>query len=103
MSEAQARFSVLRETADADVAAAIERLVGEGSDRELNRVNVIDFASRHGLREDRVLGAFLHASRLVLFDMSWNLLCPGCGGVLEAKATLKTVHREDYACAPCAA
>ena len=103
MSEAQARFSVLREVADADSVAAIERLVGSGSDRDLNRVNVLDFADRHGLRQDRALGAFLHASRLGVFDMSWNLLCPGCGGVLDANATLKTVRRDAYSCALCAA
>ncbi len=27
-----------------------------------------------------------HAARLGLFDMSWNMLCPGCGGVLETLA-----------------
>ncbi len=103
MSEAEARLPLLREAADGDVVAAIERLVHEGTDRELNRVNVVEFAARQGLREDRALGGFLHASRLGLFDMSWNLLCPRCGGVLEANATLKTVHREDYACSLCAA
>ena len=103
MSEARTRFSALREAADGDAVAAIEALVRDGSDRELNRVNVIDFAARRGLNENRALAAFLHASRLGLFDMSWNLLCPGCGGVLDANATLKTVQREAYNCALCAA
>jgi class 3 adenylate cyclase len=103
MSESQTRFAVLREAADADAVAAIESLVREGTDRELHRVNVIDFAARHGLRQDPALGAFLHAARLGLFDMSWNLLCPGCGGVLNANATLKTVQRESYNCTLCAA
>jgi class 3 adenylate cyclase len=103
MSESEARFSVLRETAQADAVAAIEALVREGTDRDLNRVNVIDFAARHNLKEDHALAAFLHASRLGLFDMSWNLLCPGCGGVLDANATLKTVQRESYNCTLCAA
>src|SRR6185436_18609959 len=101
MSEAQARFSVLREVADPDAVAAIEQLVATGTDRDLNRVNVIDFAARSNLRQERALGAFLHASRLGLFDMSWNLLCPGCGGVLDANATLKTVRKAEYSCALC--
>jgi class 3 adenylate cyclase len=103
VSEVRARFEVLRQSADADAAAAIEALVREGGDRALNRVNVLEFAEARGLRTDRVLAAFLHASRLGLFDMSWNLLCPGCGGVLDANATLKTVHRENYHCSLCAA
>ena len=101
--EAQARFAVLRQSADAAVAAAIEGLAREGSDRALNRVNALEFAASHGLNEDRVLSAFVHASRLGLFDMSWNLLCPGCGGVLDANATLKSVNRQEYSCALCAA
>jgi class 3 adenylate cyclase len=35
--------------------------------------------------------------------MSWNVLCPGCGGVLAANETLKTVRQEEYPCALCAA
>jgi hypothetical protein len=103
MSEAQALLSVLRQVADATVAAAIERHVKEAPDRELSRMNVVDFAARHGLEEERTVSAFLHGARLGLFEMSWNVLCPGCGGVLDSNATLKSVHREEYACALCAA
>jgi len=52
--------------------------------------------------EERVIAAFLHAARLGLFELSWNVLCPGCGGVLDAGATLKTLNREEYACGLCA-
>jgi len=103
MSEAEARFSVLRQSADADAVTAIERLVREAPDRALSRVNVLDFAAANGLNEERAIAAFLHAARLGLFDLSWNVLCPGCGGVLDSNATLKTVHREAYSCALCAA
>jgi class 3 adenylate cyclase len=103
MSEAEARFSVLRQSADAAAVAAIERLVREAPDRALSRVNVLDFAASHGLDEERAIAAFLHAARLGVFDLAWNVLCPGCGGVLESNATLKSVHKEAYSCALCAA
>ena len=35
--------------------------------------------------------------------MSWNMLCPGCGGVLEAGAGLKTLIDTHYYCSLCAA
>ena len=54
------------------------------------RINVLDFARREGLDEERTIAAFLHAARIGLFEMSWNVLCPSCGGVLDANATLKT-------------
>jgi class 3 adenylate cyclase len=103
MSEAPALFAVLRQSADADCVAAIERLVAEAPDHQLSRVNVLDFARRHGLDEEKTIAAFLHAARIGLFELSWNVLCPGCGGVLDANATLKSVRADEYNCALCAA
>src|ERR1700680_863587 len=98
MSETQAQFSVLKQTADPMVADAIQRLVENGEDHELNRINLLDFSARTGLDEERVISGFLHASRLGLFDLTWNVLCPGCGGVLDAHDTLKSLRPEDYHC-----
>ena len=103
MSDAEAMFNVLRQSADAEVVAAIERLIRDAPDHRLCRVNVVDFAAKSGLNEERVIAAFLHASRTGLFDLSWNVLCPGCGGVLDANTTLTTIHREEYECELCAA
>jgi class 3 adenylate cyclase len=103
MSESDALFALLRQSADPAAAAAVECLVREGQDRELSRVNVIDFAARNSLNEEHAIGAFLHAARLGIFELSWNVLCPGCGGVLDAGASLKSVNHEEYSCALCAA
>src|SRR6478609_4716831 len=105
MSEARAQslFSIVRQSADADAVAAMEALVRDAPDHELCRVNVLDFATKHGLNEERVIGAFLHAARVGIFEPSWNVLCPGCGGVLDSTATLRNVHKENYECALCAA
>jgi class 3 adenylate cyclase len=102
MSETEALFGVLRQSAAPDCVAAIERLVREGVDRELCRINALAFAAKNGLDEERCIAAFLHASRLGLFELSWNVLCPGCGGVLDAGATLKNVNRDEYDCGLCA-
>jgi class 3 adenylate cyclase len=101
--EAETLFAVLRQSADRETVAVIERFVAGAPDRDLCRINPLVFAARHRLDEERVIGAFLHAARLGLFELSWNVLCPGCGGVLESGATLKSVHAEEYACALCAA
>ena len=50
----------------------------------------------------RTIAAFLHATRIGMFDIAWNVLCPGCGGVLDTNATLKTVQKDEYVCALCA-
>lgn len=103
MSEMLARFAALSQSADAGAVAALGRHVQEAPDRDLCRINAFDFAARYGIGEDRAIAVFLHASRLGLFDLSWNLLCPGCGGVLDANATLKSVKRAEYHCSLCAA
>ncbi len=102
MSDAESRFALLRQAASPEAAQAIQDLVREGADADLCRINVYDFAARHGLREDWTVDAFVHASRIGLFELSWNLLCPGCGGVLEAAASLKSVDKAHYYCALCA-
>jgi len=103
VSDTEALFNVLRQSADGDCVAAVECAVRDAPDRELCRINALSFAAKNGLDEERTLAAFLHAARLGLFDLSWNVLCPGCGGVLDASATLKTVNHDEYACGLCAA
>jgi class 3 adenylate cyclase len=100
--EAEALFAVLRQSTDMPTATAIEALVRDASDAALCRVNVLKFAARHALDEEAVIAAFLHAARLGIFELSWNIVCPGCGGVLGEGSTLKTVGHDDYVCALCA-
>jgi class 3 adenylate cyclase len=77
-------------------------MVRDAPDRALCRVNVVDFAVQHELDAEQTIAAFLHAARLGIFELSWNVLCPGCAGVLDESATLKTVDQEEYSCALCA-
>jgi class 3 adenylate cyclase len=102
MSELKAQFSVLQRTADPAVATAIADLIEHGEDHELNRINVLEFSKARSLDEERTISGFLHASRLGLFDLTWNVLCPGCGGVLDAHDTLKSLRSDDYHCGLCA-
>jgi class 3 adenylate cyclase len=102
MSDTKAQFSALKQAADPAVADAIQRLIATGEDHELNRINVLDFSTRTGLDEEQVISGFLHASRLGLFDLTWNVLCPGCGGVLDAHSTLKSLRHDEYQCGLCA-
>ena len=102
MSEAGNLFTILRQSADPGAVSAIEELVRDAPDHALSRVNAVDFATKACLDQERAIAAFLHAARLGIFELSWNVLCPGCGGVLDTSATLKSVNREEYDCAMCA-
>ena len=103
MNETDNLFAMLRQSADPAAAAAIQHLVREAPDHQLSRINVLDVAAQTGLDEERLIAAFLHAARLGLFELSWNVLCPSCGGVIEAAATLRHIDHDQYHCAWCAA
>src|SRR3989440_12655099 len=97
--ETDTLFDALRQSAKPKPVSAIEKLIQDGPDRELCRINALAFAAKHQLDEEDVIAAFLHGARLGIFDMSWNILCPGCGGVLDSGTTLKTVNQAEYQCA----
>src|SRR5438874_2318946 len=101
-SETENLFTVLRQSAKPNPVSAIEKLIEDAPDRDLCRINALAFAARHKLNEEDVIAAFLHGARLGIFDMSWNILCPACGGVLDSGATLKTVKQAEYTCVLCA-
>jgi class 3 adenylate cyclase len=97
------RFLTLAQSGIApDVQNAIESLVESGSDAALCRVNVLAFAESKGLDPSGTLDGFLYGAKLGLFDMSWNVCCPGCGGVLDGSSTLKAFVKDQYPCALCA-
>src|SRR6187402_1087430 len=101
MSDIHTQLAALHKTSDPAVVDAIGALIRDGADHELNRINLLDFAAHHGLNEERVISGFLHASQLGLFDLTWNVLCPGCRGVLDAHGTLKSLRDDDYHCGLC--
>jgi class 3 adenylate cyclase len=103
MSEAETLFVALRQSADGDVVDMLVRMVREAPDHALNKMNALDLAAREGVGEERVIAALLNAVGLGLFEMTWNVMCPSCGGVLSANKSLKTLDRAQYNCAFCAA
>src|SRR5829696_3628098 len=82
-------LAALRQSADPKAVDRIEQLIEHGADRDLNRINALAFAAEHNLDPQKTIAAFLHSAQLGLFEMSWNVLCPSCGGVLDASETLQ--------------
>src|SRR5580700_8733273 len=103
MSEAETLFAALRQSAGEDVVDMLERLIRDAPDHALNKINGLDLAAKEGLGEERVIAALLNAVGLGMFEMTWNVMCPSCGGVLSANKSLKTLDRAQYSCAFCAA
>src|SRR3979409_1795451 len=103
MNEAETLFVALRQSADKDVVDMLERMVRDAPDHALNKINALDLAASEGLDEERVIAALLNAVGLGIFEMTWNVMCPSCAGVLSANKSLKTLDKAQYNCAFCAA
>jgi len=97
VSETQALFAALRETADAATAAAIERLIKSGADRNLVRINVLAFAAARGLDEEHAVAAFsargpcsadVLCSGVVPFEIAGIGLFPGLAAGFEKRSGL---------------
>src|SRR4051812_9808606 len=103
MSETETLFGALRQSADGKIVDRLERMVREAPDHALNKINALDFARTEEVDEERVIAALLNAVGLGMFEMTWNVMCPSCAGVLSANKSLKTLDRAQYHCAFCAA
>jgi len=62
MSEAEALFAAPWQSVDAP-AEALQFLIERGSERQLYRINMLAFAAKSGVNEERAPAAFLHAVR----------------------------------------
>src|SRR5258707_13473995 len=103
MSETETLFVALRQSADQAVVDMLERMVRDAPDHALNKMNALDLAARKGVGEEQVIATLLNAVGLGMFEMTWNVMCPSCAGVLSANKSLKTLDRAQYNCAFCAA
>jgi class 3 adenylate cyclase len=103
MNEAETLFVALRQSSDGCVVDMLERMVRDAPDHALNKMNALDLAAREGVGEELLIAALLNAVGLGIFEMTWSVMCPSCAGVLSANRSLKTLDREQYSCAFCAA
>jgi class 3 adenylate cyclase len=83
------------------VISKLETLIRTGDDYSLFRINPMQYASERGMSDAETIDLFLHATKIGLFEMEWNLLCPSCGNVIDSFSALTRLHTH-AACLPCA-
>lgn len=77
-------------------AAAVDELfdlIRHGDDVDLTRIQVRALATARGLSERDLLRVCLHATRLSVLTMSWDVICPHCRGVVDEARTLGDLPR----------
>src|SRR5574341_650142 len=76
------------------VVSRLETLIRAGADADLFRVNPVQFAAERGVAEGETVDLFLHAVDRGLFEMDWNMVCSGCGGVMDSLKRLEHIHSQ---------
>src|SRR5688500_11755172 len=82
------------------VISKFETLIRSGDDLSLYRVNPLAFARDRAITEAESIDLFLHATRSGLFEMSWDVVCPQSGMVLDSFGALRTL-KTHYVCGLC--
>ncbi|MDM8523736.1 DUF5939 domain-containing protein [Desulfococcaceae bacterium HSG8] len=70
-------------------------------DWSLLRINPLMFAEKYGIEEKTCLDLFIHGVKIGLFDFSYNMLCPLCGGVVRIHRELDELEEEKFYCSVC--
>ena len=82
------------------VISKFETLIRSGDDLSLYRINPLAFARDRAIAEAESIDLFLHATRSGLFEMSWDVVCPQSGMVLDSFGALRTL-KTHYVCGLC--
>ena len=92
----------VRELADSDAGDVLEAWIRQADDADLERVRLRPLARATKVDERELIVAALHATRVGMLQLTWDVICPHCRGVRESVATLGEVPSRSR-CEPCAA
>ena len=87
---------------DPGLPAVLESFIRTADDRDIVRINPVQFAQQHELVTSDLVALFLHARKGGLMVMEWQYICPGCGEVVERLTSL-TSATAHYFCQTCSA
>ena len=83
-----------------DLIQRLALFLRTSSDDSCGRIRPFGLADNWGERRESVLRLCLHATRLGLLDLSWELMCPLCRGAKGQTGTLKDLRSQAH-CSSC--
>lgn len=86
---------------NADTVNRFGEALNRLNDWELLRINPLRFAEAQGFAAAEMIDLFVHGAKVGLFDFSWNMLCPACGGIVQSHYSVNEVEAEIFHCAIC--
>lgn len=77
---------------DPHVLSTLETTIRTADDYDLFRINPIRYGGAAGLSDADAIELFVHASKVGLFEMDWQLLCAYCPQIAGSFRELDKVH-----------
>lgn len=90
-----------QENCCSDTVDRIGEILLSSDDWGLYRMNPYKFAEEHGLTVDAATEVLLRLTRAGILDLSWNLICPFCGGVQHSYDSLGAIEGDSFYCKVC--
>lgn len=80
----------------AGVADAVASVVRDYPDQQLLRIRPLEISRVYGLDRQQTVEFFLNGTRQGWFELSWDLICPSCGGAKVQAGNLADVTVEAH-------
>ncbi len=84
----------------ADVTAMLGKYIRSAGPQQLARIQPIALAKKLGLSPQSVIEACLHGTKIGLFEMLWDLLCPSCRIPSQIRESLRALGEHGH-CVAC--
>ncbi|MDX6710923.1 MAG: hypothetical protein QOH96_1939 [Blastocatellia bacterium] len=85
---------------DRGIVASIISTISAADDFYAARMRPFELADYWNLERKVILAAFLHATRIGMLDLQWDIICPHCRGAKKTFAGLSNIDSETY-CQTC--
>ena len=96
----KAESSLVQAGLGRDMAERLIRYIEEASDDSCHRIRPYALADTWGEDREATLRLCLHATRLGLFDLTWDIICPLCRGDKDRVLSLSDLRRQAH-CSSC--
>ncbi len=101
LQKLHSRLEQLRkQTFDPLVIDTLAQFLEHASDLEVARIRPIALAERFKLNQDQVIGACLEGTRLGIFSLLWDIMCPSCRIPADIQETLSAIKDHGF-CEAC--
>ncbi|HEX4924926.1 MAG TPA: DUF5939 domain-containing protein [Bdellovibrionales bacterium] len=94
------RDELVEKNLKSEVVDRLVKHIETGDDFELNRLRILPLAKAWNVNKRDLLVTCLHATRLGLFNLSWDVICPHCRGTRYSARSLGDLPGE-FDCEVC--